>query len=396
MKVNSLDDVTILVKGNNAFAIDLYDQLRHQEGNLFFSPYSISTALAMTYLGARGETASEMAMVFYFTLEQEHLHPAFAALMADFNMGGKNSGYQLNIANRLWGQQEFHFLDTFIQATQEYYNAALALLDFMRATEEARCTINTWVAQQTQEKIQNLITEGILTEDTQLVLTNAIYFKGNWKSQFDPLETYEQPFTIAPHEQVNVPMMHQGGAFRYASLADLEMLELPYVGDRLCMVILLPRKLEGLAQLEKQMTSTNLEKWLSSLCLTKKLFIWLPKFKLTSEFMLNQALSEIGMQLAFDAEKADFTGMTTAEADLSNLSEEQRLYISAVIHKAFVDVNEEGTEAAAATAVVMTRGISSDSHFFRADRPFIFLIRDIQSNSILFLGRVLNPLVEGK
>ncbi|MEG4804466.1 serpin family protein [Microcoleus sp. ARI1-B5] len=393
MRVNSLDDVSILVKGNNAFAIDLYDKLRHQEGNLFFSPYSISTALAMTYAGARGETASEMANVLHFELEPEHLHPAFAALMADLNIG-EDCGYQLNTANRLWGQQGFAFLDAFLQTTKDYYSAALALVDFIRATEEARCTINTWVAQQTQEKIQNQIREGILTGDTRLVLTNAIYFKGNWASQFDRISTKEEPFTIAPDEQVNVPMMFKGGAFRYASLGDLQVLELPYVGDRLSMVILLPSKLEGLAQLEQQLTSASLEKWLSSLYITHELLVWLPKFKLTSEFMLNQALSDMGMPLAFDKYGADFTGMTTAEADLCHLSDEQRLHISAVIHKAFVDVNEEGTEAAAATAVVMARSVSiSIPTIFRADRPFIFLIRDTQFDSILFLGRVVNPLI---
>lgn len=377
MKVNSLDDVNILVKGNNAFAIDLYNKLRHQEGNLFFSPYSISTALGMTYAGARGETASEMAEVLHFQLEPEHLHPAFAALMADLNIG-EDCGYQLKIANRLWGQQGYHFLDAFLQTTKDYYSAALALVDFIR--EEARCTINTWVEQQTQEKIQNLIPEGILTDLTRLVLTNAIYFKGNWKSQFEQISTKEEPFTIAPDEQVNVPMMHQEGAFRYASLKDLEVLELPYVGDRLSMVILLPRKLDGLAQLEQQLTSANLQKWLSSLYLMNQLLVWLPKFKLTSDFKLNQALSEMGMPLAFDKEKADFTGMTNKPL----------LYISALIHKAFVEVNEEGTEAAAATAVEMM--LRSLPPMFKADRPFIFLIRDTQSDSILFLGRVVNPL----
>ena len=222
--------VEAVVKGNNAFALDLYRQLRNQEGNLFFSPYSTSTALAMTYAGAKGQTATEMSKVLHFTLEQDSLHPAFASLMGMLNTKDKQ-GFQLSIANRLWGQQGYDFLKPFKQLTQDNYGAALEEVDFINATEKTRRTINKWVEQQTQDKIQNLIAPDILNSLTRIVLTNAIYFKATWVNQFDPAKTKNQPFTIAPGQQVDVPMMSQEASVGYAEFDNLQVLELPYVGE---------------------------------------------------------------------------------------------------------------------------------------------------------------------
>ncbi len=371
-------DVETVVKGNNTFALDLYHQLRNRERNLFFSPYSISTALAMTYAGARGQTATEMSKVLRFTLEQESLHLAFAALMANLH-AEKQQGFQLRIANRLWGQQGYGFLNTFVQLTQDNYGAALEEVDFIQSTEEAPCSINNWVEQQTQQKIQELIAPGILDSLTKLVLTNAIYFKGAWVRQFDPAITRNGPFTVAPGQQVEVPMMFQKSQHLYAELGNLQVLELSYVSEETSMVILLPKKVDGLVKLEQQLKPKNLEKWLSSISLSRgEVTVGLPKFRVTSEFELSQVLSKLGMALAF--ENADFSGMTG----------KKELFISKVIHKTFVDVNEFGTEAAAATAVCMFKSKAAVS--FVADRPFIFLIRDRHSGSILFLGRVVNPV----
>ncbi len=372
--------VEAVVKGNNAFALDLYRQLRNQEGNLFFSPYSTSTALAMTYAGAKGQTATEMSKVLHFTLEQDSLHPAFASLMGMLNTKDKQ-GFQLSIANRLWGQQGYDFLKRFKQLTQDNYGAALEEVDFINATEKTRRTINKWVEQQTQDKIQNLIAPDILNSLTRIVLTNAIYFKATWVNQFDPAKTKNQPFTIAPGQQVDVPMMSQEASVGYTEFDNLQVLELPYVGEDTytSMVILLPKNVDGLAELEQQLTPENLRTWLSSIrddnCPE---MIQLPKFRLNSAFEFKQVLSKMGMASAFD-DAADFSGMNGRKD----------LFLANVIHKTFVDVNELGTEAAASTAV---RGeLRCGGERFSADRPFIFLIRHIQSGSILFMGRVVNP-----
>jgi serpin B len=374
-------DVATVLKGNQLFALDLYAQLRQQKGNLFVSPYSISTAMAMTYVGARDDTAAQIAKVFHFTLSQDRLHPAFAALITNQYV---NDGSQFSTANRLWGQKGYGFLSTFVKTTSDYYRAGLQEVDFASATEESRRTINTWGAQKTQDKIQDLIPEGIVTSNTKFVLTNAVYFKANWKMPFDKSLTEEKPFNVTATQQVQVPMMHHNEFFKYAELDKLQVLELPYVGERLSMVILLPNPVDGLADLESRLTPENLENWLSSLHgvddYSLGFEVWLPKFKMSSEFKLKEVLSNMGMPAAFSDRVADFSGINSKES----------LALSEVVHKTFVDVNEEGTEAAAATAVIAeTRGLRPS---FRADHPFIFLIRDTQSGGILFLGRVVNPL----
>lgn len=374
-------DKKVVVRGNNAFALDLYATLKDLDGNLFFSPYSISTALAMTYAGTRGNTQAQMARVFHFDLDQEDLHPAFRVLINQLNAQGKRRGYQLNIANALWGQKGYRFLKEFLDLTRTNYGAVLNEVDFTSeaAREVARRRINTWVEKQTKGKIKDLIKPGILNELTRLVLTNAIYFKGDWASQFEEEQTKLSPFTVRVDKKIDVPMMCQSGDFKFMEEAGFQMLELPYVENELSMVVLLPKKMDGLAELEDSLTADNLKEWLGSLR-EQRVNVYLPKFKITSEFRLDKTLKSMGMTDAFSPE-ADFSGMT-GDTDL---------FISAVLHKAFVDVNEEGTEAAAATGVVMEMCVSPVL-FFRADHPFIFLIRDTRSGSILFLGRLMNPL----
>lgn len=376
-------DKPVVVKGNTAFACDLYAKLRGQEGNLFCSPYSISTALAMTYTGARTQTADQMAKTLHFSLEQGRLHPAFAALQQELAGDGKKRGYQLQVANALWGQLGYPFKNDFLDTTRANYGGAFQPLDFKNNPEQARQTINTWVEKQTQDKIKGLLRKGIIKTNTRMVLTNAIYFKGDWAAKFKKEFTRDEPFHQTATQKVNTPLMHRTGKYRYLDGGDFQALQMPYTGDDLSMVVLLPKKVDGLADFEKTLTPAKLADWLPKLR-EQTVVVSLPKFKMTSEFTLNDQLSAMGMPLAFDEDKADFKGI----ADVSN----ENLHISKVIHKAFVDVNEEGTEAAAATAVIIAAPTSAPIQIaFRADHPFVFLIRDNRSGSILFLGRLANP-----
>jgi len=373
------EDDEALVAGNSQFALDLYARLRTEDGNLFLSPYSVSTALAMTYAGARGETERQMADVLHFTLGQEQLHPAFAVLESLVKAAGDGSGCTIHVANSLWGQQGYGFLEEFLALNRKHYGAAFSEVDFERATEQARQTINAWVAQQTQQIIKELLQKGQLDPADVLVLTNAIYFKGDWASKFDLKQTRDAPFRISKTDQVVVPMMQQFGQFAFAATDELDLLELPYAGDRLSMVLLLPKKVDRLAALEQSLSTENLDQWLGRLR-QQPVHVTLPRFTLGSRFDLTRTLVAMGMPDAFSSSKADFSGMTGR----------RDLFIGLVIHEAKVKVNEEGTEAAAATAVVMTLKGSRPPAFV-ADHPFLFLIRDKQTGSILFMGRVANP-----
>jgi serpin B len=397
-------EIKVVVEGNNRFALAIYEKLRAEEGNLFFSPYSISTALAMTYAGARGETAAQMAEVLHFPIarsgvgydpnresgeamttevqwKQEQFHSAFGTIINDLKARGAKGRYELTVANALWGQKGCGFLKEFLELVKVNYNGGLNEVDFVTAAESARQTINAWVEKETKNKIRNLIGPGVLNEWTRLVLTNAIYFKGNWARQFDKGNTKEAPFTLLNGEKVNVPMMNQTAEFNYMGAEDFQGLELPYVDDELSMIILLPKKNDGLNRFEEMVTPDNLSRWLGELH-RHKVIVSVPKFKMTWQFRLNEVLKSMGMSEAFSG-NADFSGMTGR----------RELFISAVIHKAYVDVNEEGTEAAAATGVVMSKTSigPEETAVFRADHPFLFLIRDNSSGSILFIGRVMNP-----
>jgi serpin B len=384
------------VEGNTRFALDLYGRLREDQGNRFFSPYSVSTALAMTYAGARGETAREMAEVLHFTLPPDRLHPAFHALIDHINgasgtqPGGEGKPkdqtrpYKLLTANALWGDRGDEFLPGFLDLVRSQYGAGLRPVDFRHAAEEARRTINAWVEEQTQGKIKDLIQPSDIDASTSLVLTNAIYFKGDWAHPFEESRTRKDaPFTTTGGRKVNVPLMTQTRPFPYLDGGTFQLLELPYARDELSMVVLLPKDVDGLPALEAQLSEANLTGWLGRTT-RPPVMVELPKFSLTETLQLADVLGRMGMPRAFDPARADFSGMN-GKRDLS---------ISRVIHKAFVDVNEKGTEAAAATAVTMTRAaaiVPPKPVTFRADHPFIFLIRDRATGSILFLGRLVEP-----
>ena len=372
-----------LVAGNTAFAIDLYQQLCRQEGNLFFSPYSISTALAMTYAGARGETEAQMAQALHFELGQDALHPAFAALQGRLDAVQASGDVQLSIANALWPHVDYPFLKSFLDLTRLQYGVSLVTLDYESDPEAARQSINAWAEAQTHGKIKDLIPADALDRLARLVLSNAIYFKGNWARQFDPARTEDAPFAVQPGQQVAVPMMAQQLECGYTETEDTQIVELPYVGRALSMVVLLPKQVDGLAALEARLTPAALAQWTTRLWETE-VQVFLPRFKVEAAFRLDDALRALRMTDAFDDVRANFAGMDGIA----------RLAISAVLHKAFVEVNEEGTEAAAATAVVTFKGPPQAPPVFCADHPFLFLIRENNSGSILFLGRVVDPTAE--
>ena len=371
-------DVDQVVQGNNEFACDLYAQLRSQEGNLFTSPYSISAALAMTWAGARGATELEMANALNFPFEQERLHPACGALQQSLATGLGFENYQLSIANRLWGQTGYSWLQSFLDVTQQNYGAGLEELNFYAAPEACRGIINSWVADQTVQKIEELLPPASITAGVVLVLTNAIYFKGDWAAQFDPTETRELGFQLSPTQTVAVPTMTQTSDFAHMRNGDLAVLEIPYDGQDLSMVFLLPSDIGGLGALEEQLTAANLATWLGQLQVGE-VTVALPRFEFSTEFELKDPLIALGMPAAFDGAQADFTGMRT----------EGGLWIDQVYHEAFIRVDEEGSEAAGATAVVV-REVCVGAEFV-ANHPFLFLIMDKVTGQILFLGRVVDP-----
>jgi serpin B len=383
-------DRAAVVDGGNAFAADLYAQLAKKEGNLFFSPASVSTALAMTYAGAREATAAEMAKVLHFTLPSEKLHPALGDVQRLFNAG--SDSYKLSVANALWAQQGYAFRDDYLKLVKDNYDAGLENLDFIKNAEASRVTINDWVAGKTKDKIKDLIPAGMLTAATRLVLTNAVYFKGDWESAFDKKLTRDEDFHASGGRTIKVPMMTFGwdgpDNMPYYDGGTFHMLAVPYKSRDLWMIVLLPKDVDGIAGFESSFTMANLGEWLGKLR-TRKVEVHFPKFKVTDSFGLGDTLASMGMKKAFVFGEADFSGMTG----------NKELYISAVIHKAFVAVDEQGTEAAAATAVAVAQGLApmpqTPPPVFRADHPFVFFIRDDRTGSILFMGRVMEPGKEG-
>jgi serpin B len=386
IKDGSLSEQASLVEGNSAFTFELYQALKGEEGNLFYSPYSISLALAMTYAGARNETAEQMADILHFILEQDRLHPAFNWLDAelarrDESVEGKDGeGFRLNIVNAIWGQKDYEFLPDFLDVLADNYGAGLRILDFINETEKSRLIINDWVSNQTEGRIEDLIPPGEIDVLTRLVLTNAIYFNAAWEYPFDGNITAGGPFYLLDGGQVSVPMMKQTESFGYTKGKGYQAVELLYDGGELSMVILLPEA-GNFEAFEEGLHAQQVDAIINDLQDTR-VTLTMPKFEFDSEFRLNDTLAEMGMPIAFSPGDADFSGMTG----------NRELFISDVIHKAFVSVDEAGTEAAAATAVIMMRAaVSKPPVEVTIDRPFIFLIRDIETGAILFVGRVLNP-----
>jgi serpin B len=379
-------DLADLVDGNTAFAFELYQNLSAEEGNLFLSPYSISLALAMTYAGARGETERQMADTLNFTLTQDSLHQAYNALDLELAARGRGAegkddkGFQLNIVNALWGQEDYEFLAEFLDTLAENYGAGLRLLDFANAPEKSRTTINDWVSDQTEGRIEDLIPQGVIDALTRLVLTNAIYFNAAWLNPFDEDATADGAFHLADGGQVTVPMMQQVESFGYAEGDGYQAVELQYDGGELSMVVLLPEAGQ-FDSFERSLSAEVLDGILSRLD-SRHVAVTMPRFEYEADFGLADILEAMGMPAAFTPGAADFSGITGY----------RDLYIADVLHKAFVSVNEAGTEAAAATAVVMKlTGAPEQPIEFTVDRPFVFLIRDIETDSILFVGRVMNP-----
>ncbi|MEX2140670.1 MAG: serpin family protein [Pirellulales bacterium] len=376
---------TAHVAASNHLAFDLYAQLRgDKEGeNLFYSPTSISMALAMTSAGARGDTAKQMANVLHWERDAAALHSGMNEWIRRINAIDQSQEYQLRVANRLWAQQGYKFLADFLMVTRQQYQAELGQVDFQTQTEAARQSINRWVVQQTAGKIEDLLPPGSLEQRTKLVLTNAIYFKGNWATPFKKTATRDMDFKLSSSQNSRVPMMQMTEDFRFARLDRIKVLQMPYTGGQLAMVIVLPDDVDGLAKVEEQLSPATWKQWTSALKVAN-VSVRLPRFKMTSEFKLNESLSELGMPLAFEEGSADFSGMNG----------KHDLFISAALHKAFVDVNEEGTEAAAATGIVVTplsAVVPSKPEEFHADHPFLFAIVDNRAGSVLFLGRVLDP-----
>ena len=378
-------DLTTLVDGNTVFTLDLYQELKGEEGNIFYSPYSLSVALSMTYAGARGETEQQMAEALSFYLSQDQLHPAFNYLDQELAGRGEGAqgkdeeGFRLNIVNDIWGQKNFTFLSDFLDTLAENYGAGLRILDFINAPEESRITINDYISEQTEEKIKDLIPEGVIDVMTRLVLTNAIYFNAAWEYPFSEDMTSDGVFHLLDGGEVTVPMMSQGESLGYTEGDDYQAVELKYDGEELSMVILLPDSGQ-FENLEMSLDAGLLNDIIDNLE-NKPVELTLPKWEYESSFMMKETLRAMGMPIAF-TDGADFSGMTG----------NRDLYIADVVHKAFVSVDEAGTEAAAASAVIMKlTAMPTDVAVVTVDRPFIFLIRDIETGAILFFGRVVNP-----
>lgn len=375
------EGVQTVVDANNQFAFELYNELNKIEsGNIFISPYSISAALAMTYEGAAGETAREMESVFHFP-ESSILRTNFASIYNELNK--RNKAYELRTGNALWVQEDFPLLKEFSTIVETYYGGRAVNLDLKK--DESKVTINEFIEEQTNGKITEIIPKDANLENTKLIITNAIYFKGNWEWEFDKSNTRELDFKISPENNVQVPMMSMvpsDARFNYGENKELQIIELPYKGEDISMLILLPK--ENLESLEDNLSIEKFNEYKSLMYSAKVNSILLPKFEFKTEYILNDHLSSLGMLLAFDMGLADFSAMN---------NEIEYLWIDSVIHQTYVKVDEKGTEAAAATAVRMD-GLTSVSEYiiFQANHPFIFIIQQKETGNILFLGKVVNPI----
>ena len=381
----SQSDMTKLVEGDSAYAMNLYQALKENDGNFFYSPYSISEALAMTYGGARGDTEKQMASTLHFILSQSQLHPAFNSLDLELAKRGQGAqgkdeqGFRLHVVNAIWGQKDFKFSSEYLDLLAENYGAGLRVLDFIKATEPSRIAINQWVSDQTEGKIKDLVPRGAIDQLTTLVLTNAIYFNAAWKNQFHPEATSSGTFHLLTGSDVSVPLMKQMESLGYAQGDNYQAVELPYDGNELSMVILLPR-LDQFKTFEASLNSQQVSNIIGTIQY-KPVTLSMPKFKFESSFGLKKTLSNMGMPVAF-----------SSDADFSGMDGKKDLFITDVIHKSFVSVDESGTEAAAASAVIVgTTSMPASPVELTIDHPFIFLIRDIKTGTILFVGRVLNP-----
>jgi serine protease inhibitor len=417
---DSNPDLRDIVKGNNEFALELYSRIKdlpeieYQEGNLFFSPYSISSSIAMAYMGARSNTAKEIANIMHFpSIEAERIASGFSDFQNYLETNSQAVGYQLNIANALWGQQGYGILPEYLEINRKYFGSGFKELDFAKS-EEARKTINKWVEQQTKEKIKDLFPAGAIDPvSTRLILTDAIYFKGAWVLPFKEEDTKPAEFNVTKEKIVQVQMMYQKKRYKYSQVDDIQLLQIPYGLDALSqqiimlfpdsypeaskltqeqrqklpmlsMLIILPSKIDGLDSLEKKLNRQTFESYIAQMK-EDELEIYLPKFKMTcGTIELKNILIKMGMKDAF-----------SGAADFSGINGKKELFIDKVLHKTFVEVNEKGTEAAAASGLRVLLGMKlTPPPVFKADRPFLFIIMDNKTKSILFMGRVVNPAID--
>jgi serpin B len=378
--------VTRFARSSNTFAFELYGKLRAAPGNLVVSPASVTTALAMAWGGARGQTAEEMQAVLHFdrpAAETMQVSGRLAAALTD-----PKRPVVFRIANRLFGEQTYRFEPAYLESTKAAYGAPLEPLDFRRAPDQARERINGWVEEQTERRIRDLVPPGSLDRDTRLVLVNAIYFLGDWAEQFAKEATRPAPFHTTRTEQKDAPTMHRMGTLPFAARDGVKVLELPYRGGAMSMLVVLPDAVDGLDAVERSLTAQKLDDLVAALA-PERVAVALPKFEVNpaQSLALADTLRALGMARAFDPRQADFTGMAKPPDPAD------RLFLARVFHKAFVRVDEKGTEAAAATAASLARtsALASPTREFRADHPFLFAIRDTASGLVLFLGRVADP-----
>lgn len=383
-------ELQTLAGGMNDFAVDLLQQINNSsEENLIFSPYSISLALAMAYAGAGGKTAEEMEQVLNFNLPQEALHKQLNSLDLSLyvipeHLKDQEGSFQLNIANSLWGQSGYPFKQSYFDLLAQSYGAGLQVVDFSDNSEQARGQINDWVSEATEGKIKDLIPPGGVNNLTRLVIANAIYFNATWLNQFSKQETRPDGFYLSDGSKITTQMMQIKENFDYVRNAEIQLVDIPYLNDRYSMVLVMPIE-KDLSALVTELNNNQIDSWLEDVS-RSEVILRIPKFKFESSFSVNQALQALGMESAFSPTNADFSGMYQADGE--------RLFISEVIHKAFVDVDEEGTEAAAATAIIMRASIAQPDNeplLLEFNHPFLFLIRDRQSGLILFVGKVTNP-----
>ena len=378
-------DTTTLVAGNSQFAFNLYQALKDNPGNLFFSPYSITQALAMTYAGANGKTQQQMAAALQFTLPGDRLHAALNALDLGLTAAGKSqdahTAFTLAMANALWGQSGYAFQADFLDGLSKYYGAGMHTLDFVKDQEAARQAINQWVSQQTNQRIQDLIAQGVITPDTRMVLTNAIYFKASWQNEFNKSQTADGPFIMGRDATVQVPMMHEMAFYGYVKENGVTLVELPYSNADFSMVIVMPDP-DTLQPFEQSLDASKIAALINDLK-QEEVDLTMPKFTFDDSFGLAKTLQGLGMTDAFTPGVADFSKIDGGKG---------KLFIQDVVHKAFIAVDEQGTEAAAATGVVVgTSAMPVETAKVVIDHPFLFLIRDQQTGTILFMGRVVNP-----
>jgi len=379
-------DLTNLVEGNSTFALNLYQLLLKTGGNIFYSPYSTSEALAMTYGGALGETEKQMAAALQFQLSQDRLHSAFNSVDIELAKRGQGArgkdekGFRLNVVNAIWGQKGIKFMTQYLDLLARNYGAGMRIVDYTNAAESSRQIINQWVSDHTEGKIQDLLPQGSINPLTRLVLTNAIYFNAAWASQFEKVNTHDGRFHLQNGSEITVPMMFQEHNFKYAEGTNYKAVELPYDGNQLSMIVLLPET-NNFESFEVALNSQQLKGIIGRLQ-SSPINLTMPRFKIESKFGLKKALSDLGMPVAFSDSEADFSSMDGG----------RDLYISDVVHKAYVSVDEAGTEAAAATGVIVgTTSMPTNIKDMTLDHPYIFLIRDIPTGTILFIGRVMNP-----